>query len=96
MTLLDEWRRFARCLDSVPPSVFYPPESDPYLEEQAKAICRECPVRLACLDYALSIREWDGIWGGTTGDERRKLHRQRRRAAARHAATIDAGQVSLL
>jgi hypothetical protein len=30
-------------------------------------------VRAACLDYALSIREPHGIWGGLTEAERRLL-----------------------
>ena len=42
-------------------------------EARAKAICAECPVRAECLDYALSIREPHGIWGGLTEAERRLL-----------------------
>lgn len=32
--------------------------------EQAKAICRTCPVRRACLLGALERREPWGVWGG--------------------------------
>ena len=32
--------------------------------EQAKAICRECPFRAACLAGAVTRRELYGIWGG--------------------------------
>ena len=39
----------------------------------AKAICRQCPVRDACLDYSLRIREPHGIWGGLNEVERRNL-----------------------
>jgi WhiB family redox-sensing transcriptional regulator len=42
-------------------------------ETRAKAICAECAVRAECLDYALSIREPHGIWGGLTEAERRLL-----------------------
>jgi WhiB family redox-sensing transcriptional regulator len=35
----------------------------------AKAICQGCPVRDPCLSYGLATRQ-DGIWGGTTPDER--------------------------
>lgn len=42
-------------------------------EKRAKEICLECGVRDDCLDYALSIREQHGIWGGLTENERREL-----------------------
>jgi WhiB family transcriptional regulator, redox-sensing transcriptional regulator len=40
----------------------------------AKAICRGCPVRAECLDYAMQTAQ-DGIWGGTTEEERRLARR---------------------
>ena len=49
--------------------------------EQAKAICAQCAVRQACLEHALASRERDGIWGGATEKERRRIIRQRRRTA---------------
>ncbi len=42
-------------------------------EARAKAICQECPVRSECLEYAISIREPHGIWGGLTEAERRLM-----------------------
>lgn len=44
---------------------------------QAKAICRGCPVRVPCLEYALENGERHGIWGGKSERERRKLARGR-------------------
>ena len=32
--------------------------------ETAKAMCRDCPLRQACLDGALARREPWGVWGG--------------------------------
>ena len=32
--------------------------------EQAKAMCRDCRVRIACLTGALERREPWGVWGG--------------------------------
>lgn len=32
--------------------------------EEAKAFCRECPVRLKCLAGAFERREPWGVWGG--------------------------------
>ncbi len=40
----------------------------------AKAICRECPTRARCLEYALETAA-DGVWGGTSTKERRAMLR---------------------
>lgn len=40
---------------------------------RAKAVCARCPVQKQCLDAALSRGEPEGIWGGLTPQERRKL-----------------------
>ena len=39
----------------------------------AKAVCRTCPVRTECLEHALKIPEPYGIWGGLSEDERAQL-----------------------
>jgi WhiB family transcriptional regulator, redox-sensing transcriptional regulator len=36
-------------------------------------MCRDCPVRVLCLDWALEHGVDFGIWGGLTEDERRAL-----------------------
>ncbi|HXL88842.1 MAG TPA: WhiB family transcriptional regulator [Streptosporangiaceae bacterium] len=41
--------------------------------EQIKLMCRDCPVRALCLDWALDHGGDFGIWGGLTEDERRAL-----------------------
>ena len=46
-------------------------------ERRAKEICSGCPVTGECLDYALTIREPHGIWGGLNEGERRLLLEQR-------------------
>lgn len=56
--------------------LFYPAsesEADP-----AKEICRSCRVQEQCLEYALSAREPEGVWGGYTFAERRSILRRRR------------------
>jgi WhiB family transcriptional regulator, redox-sensing transcriptional regulator len=50
----------------------------------AKAICADCPNRLGCMEYAIATNEDEGIWGGTSGRERREI--KRLRALARTAA----------
>lgn len=72
------WRQRAACR-GVDPDVFYPPSDEE--AEEAKSICRVCPVREACLEYALANRERDGVWGGATERERRRIVRQRRKSA---------------
>jgi WhiB family redox-sensing transcriptional regulator len=44
--------------------------------EQAKMVCAGCPVRQACLTFALSTNQLYGIWGGYDEDERRPMHRR--------------------
>ena len=72
------WRQRAACR-GVDPDVFYPVSDEE--AEEAKAVCRVCPVRESCLEYALANRERDGVWGGATERERRRLIRQRRKSA---------------
>jgi len=40
---------------------------------RAKAICSGCPVTVQCLDFALADPDAVGIWGATTGQERRAM-----------------------
>lgn len=44
----------------------------------AKKVCGRCQVRQDCLEAALNDPDTDGIWGGTTERERRKMRKQRR------------------
>lgn len=46
---------------------------------QAKAICSNCPVKRECLDWAVDNRQYFGIWGGVTEEERKEDRREARR-----------------
>jgi WhiB family redox-sensing transcriptional regulator len=72
------WRQRAACR-GVDPEVFYPVSDED--SEEAKEICADCIVRQSCLEYALANRERDGVWGGATERERRRIIRQRRKTA---------------
>lgn len=72
------WRQKAACR-GVDPDIFYPVTEED--AEEAKAICAGCPARQTCLEWAITSRERDGVWGGATERERRRMLRQRRRSA---------------
>ena len=72
------WRELGACR-GLDPGMFYPEEEDD--AEAAKAVCGQCDVRIACLEHALASREKQGVWGGATERERRRIIRQRRRSA---------------
>ena len=84
-----DWRDDAACLHA-DPDLFFPVGTiGPALDQvdEAKRICRTCPVQKRCLAWALNLRTLSGIWGGTTEDERRAIRRAaRRRRPARKAA----------
>lgn len=72
------WRELGACR-GLEPSIFFPEEEDDATD--AKEVCAGCGVRVACLEHALTIREKQGVWGGATERERRRIIRQRRRTA---------------
>ncbi|MGC3002354.1 WhiB family transcriptional regulator [Streptomyces sp. G35A] len=83
---MDNWRNRAACRTEDPDLFFPIGTSGPALmqTEQAKTVCRRCPVREQCLEWALDTRQTIGVWGGTSETERQTL---RRRAAASRRAS---------
>lgn len=67
-----DWQGSALCAQT-DPELFFPEKGGSVRE--AKRTCLACPVRVECLDYALSNGDTFGIWGGLTDRERRKLRR---------------------
>jgi WhiB family transcriptional regulator, redox-sensing transcriptional regulator len=78
--MIATWRKRAACR-GIDVEIFYPATEEDEDAEPAKAVCAECPVRQTCLEHALAHREREGIWGGTTERERRRILRQRRKSA---------------
>lgn len=73
--VLDQpWRLAAACR-KVDPNVFFPDSHDKKKMEQAKAICRVCPVRKQCLDFAIDNCVDHGIWGGESERARVRMRR---------------------
>jgi WhiB family transcriptional regulator, redox-sensing transcriptional regulator len=79
----NEWRQDAACRD-LDTAIFFP-ETDE-AAAAAKAVCATCPVREACLQFALITRQDDGVWGGLDENERRRLRRRRQEDARKAAA----------
>jgi WhiB family transcriptional regulator, redox-sensing transcriptional regulator len=70
-----DWRDHAACRGADPELFFPIGTSGPALlqVDEAKQVCRACPVHRPCLRWALERGEDAGVWGGTTEDERRIL-----------------------
>lgn len=65
------------CRDHPRPGIFYPDSGARDAANEAKAVCRGCPVRDECLAWALDTGECCGIWGGKTPVERKHILRDR-------------------
>ncbi|MGV9915565.1 WhiB family transcriptional regulator [Streptomyces tendae] len=77
-----DWQARSAC-GSEDPELFFPiGDSGPALmqAEEAKAVCRVCPVVDRCLRWAMEAGEVHGVWGGTSESERRLMHRRAVRA----------------
>lgn len=81
----DDWRTDAACRD-LDTAIFFPDTDAEAATAPAKAVCATCPVRDACLEFALVTRQDDGVWGGLDETERRRLRRRRQEAARKAAA----------
>ncbi|MFD5395877.1 WhiB family transcriptional regulator [Streptomyces sp. NPDC127097] len=81
-----DWRHDAVCREADPELFFPVGNTGPALLqiEEAKAVCRRCPVMGQCLQWSLESRQDTGVWGGMSEDERRAM----RRRAARHRARL--------
>jgi len=81
MTARADWRDDAACRDADPDLFFPIGTTGPALRQigEAKRVCRTCPAQTQCLAWALDNRVIDGVWGGTTGEERRAMRSLPRR-----------------
>ena len=73
--MTEDWRHRAACKDE-DPELFFPVGNNGSAQgqiDQAKQICRRCPVISECLAWALDTGQDDGVWGGLSEDDRREL-----------------------
>lgn len=90
----NRWQDRAACRDVGDPELFFPPTGPP--SQRVFQLCDPCPVRVECLDYALSAESPDranvgnrhGIWGGTTPQERASIAREQSRGQ-QHCGGVD-------
>lgn len=77
------WQTQGACRDMDSNMFYYEDqERGPAKEKRiadAKAICAGCVVKEECLEFALTINERYGIWGGLTEEERQSVKRRRQR-----------------
>jgi len=75
MTEPENWRDKAACRDADPELFFPIGTAGPALRQvqEAVRICQTCVTRTQCLTWALEQGVTDGVWGGTTADQRRAL-----------------------
>ena len=84
---VNNWEDEAACKTTkeVPSGWFYPEKGWTHLHPYVKAalaVCKECPVQLKCLEYAL-VKEPYGIWGGMTEQQREAYRRHNKMPALR-------------
>lgn len=102
------WQADALCT-GMDVDAFFPERGMPGRRTAAAAIavCHQCPVEGACLEWALATNERYGIWGGRSERDRRRmraadftqlellapLEREPRRARRRHVGRLSAVRV---
>ena len=82
-----DWMARGRCR-RMDPGLFFP--SDGVGVRHAQEICAQCSVTPECLRYALEGRIDDGVWGGTSERQRRRLRSQ----PAAHEAVLQPAEAS--
>lgn len=71
------------------PELFFPTSyGDEYRFQirQAKAVCRGCPVKFDCLEFALDTEDQFAVMAGTTPAERDVIRKRRALREERRAA----------
>jgi WhiB family redox-sensing transcriptional regulator len=68
----EDWQAEAVCA-TADPEAWWPEKGTSTFP--ARLICTQCPVRRDCLDFALTHNEDEGVWGGYSSRQRRRLKR---------------------
>lgn len=71
----ERWRERAAC-QGLPIELFF---TEGIVTESVQDLCNKCPVQKECLDYALSVPEYHGFWGGKSQRARERIRKSRRK-----------------
>lgn len=74
----EDWREQALCAQ-VDPDLWFPEKGSQ--THASKKVCAACPVAAQCLEWAVTHKQREGVWGGKSDQERRAIERQRKQAA---------------
>lgn len=85
MDVRQNWRADAACRGE-DTNEWFPTRGD--RTDRLLAVCHECPVRVECLEYAVTDPERVGIWGGTSENSRRVMRRILRASFCRPAPEL--------
>ena len=69
------WRDNAACRHADPELFFPVGTTGDAIDDTEAAIglCRRCPVRAQCLEFAMVTNQRDGIWGAMSEEDRRRM-----------------------
>jgi WhiB family redox-sensing transcriptional regulator len=74
-----DWEQYGLCRYVGTRAFFPSDENRGNVQARARQICHTCPVEQHCLARAMYNRE-EGIWGGTSTQDRQRLRKNRSRA----------------
>lgn len=69
-----DWHLQGLCAQTDPEAFFQEKGGS---SREARRICKGCPVRDECLEFALKNDERFGVWGGMSAQDRKRLKERR-------------------
>lgn len=70
------WTALALC-PQVGGELFFPSEEEGGHYEVARRVCALCPVAYECAEEAIVMGDTEGMWGGLTPSQRRRIRQER-------------------
>ena len=82
------WLERAQCIGS-DPELWFPVSDTPDAYQPARDICETCPVRLECLEWAISGGIRHGMFGGKTPSQRESYRQKHRLSVTRQGPVLE-------